>query len=618
MCFFSSTGPLRTSRADLSGRGAKMRGEMQVGLVTPPGVLGEFVHRALEPAGHTLSIAGDLPSLLEQADEPPAVVLFAPMVDGVSAVQVLEEARGDGTAPEHAIYLGLDVAACEDARRAGFSRAIQLPFQGQDLLSAVERSAEGKLRVLLVDDSDLIHRHTVPILTGAGYEVTEAWDGQEALGMLREDPPDMLLTDVEMPKMNGYELCLAVKEDEKLASIPVVICSSLGEAADLEKGFDSGADDYLVKPVVAEELVSRLHALLASRMIAMRERVLVVDDSAAIRHLVADCLKRQGFRVNTAVDGQDGLNKAVADPPDLVLTDYDMPRMTGFELVVQLRRAVQTRDAPIVMLTARDTKRDQAQMRAAGLTSYLVKPFTTDKCIAIVERVLAEARLTRYKQASRLYISEGAVAAAEAQASSGEMYAVRAFEIDATLLFSDISGFTSMSSKMSPAEVVAILNASFDALCVVIKDLGGDIDKFIGDAIMAVFEDRPEFDEPHALRAARAAWGMQRALDDFNADKETPLVMRVGVNSGPIVRGDIGSKFVRRDYTCIGDTVNRAQRHESKAPLGGVLLSAANYALVKDFVDVEEMGGIQLKGITEPQTAYILKGFKKTAPDGSR
>jgi class 3 adenylate cyclase len=285
-----------------------------------------------------------------------------------------------------------------------------------------------------------------------------------------------------------------------------------------------------------------------------------------------------------------------------------MPRMTGFELVHALRRDLRTRDVPIVMLTARDTKRDQAQMRAAGLTSYLVKPFSTDKCIAIVERVLAEARLARYKAASRLYISEGAVAAAESQAATGEMFAVRAHEVDATLLFSDISGFTSMSSRMSPAEVVAVLNEAFDALCPIIKNFGGDIDKFIGDAIMAVFEDKPTFDEPHALRAARAAFGMQEALRPF-AHRPDPLTMRIGVNCGPIVRGDIGSRFVRRDYTCIGDAVNRAQRHESMAPKGGVLISDTVYARIKQHVAVEEVTGIKLKGIDKPVSAYVLKGF---------
>lgn len=584
---------------------------MQIGLVTPPGVLGQFVTQAIEPAGHKLSVAPDLEALLSQAETEPDVVLFAPVVGGIPATKALEAAREAGVAPERAVYLGLDVASCEEARRVGFFRALQIPFQTQELLATIESSARGKLRVLLADDSDLIHRHTVPLLTAAGYDVTEAWDGQEALDLLRQSPPDLLLTDVEMPNMDGYTLCRTVKSDEKTADIPVVICSSLGETADLERGFDAGADEYLVKPVVPEDLVSRLHSLLASRMVSARERVLVVDDSAAIRHLVADCLRRQGFRLETAVDGQDGFDRARAQLPDLVLTDYDMPRMTGFELVHALRRDAKTRDVPIVMLTARDSKRDQAQMRAAGLTSYLVKPFGTDKCIAIVERVLAEARLSRYKQASRLYISEGAVKAAEELSMSGDTTGVvRAKEVDATLLFSDISGFTNMSSKMSPGQVVAILNEAFDALCIVIKEQGGDIDKFIGDAIMAVFEDRPEFEEPHTIRATKAAWDMQQSLTLFNSTREKPLVMRIGLNSGQVVRGDIGSRFVRRDYTCIGDVVNRAQRHESKAPLGTVLLSADLYARIADKVEVEELTGLEFKGIDTPQSAYVLKGFR--------
>ena len=581
---------------------------MHVGLVTPPGLLGAFVARALEPAGHSLTVATSLATLADQTDKPCEVVLFAPVVEGRDALDMFREARDSGTAPEHAIYLGLDAAGCERARQAGFERAFELPFQGHELCGALERSVRGRLRILLADDSALIHRHTVPILVDAGYDVSEAFDGREALEMVRRDPPDLLITDIEMPEVDGYQLCRACKSEPATVHLPVVMCSSLGEAADLEKGFDAGADDYLIKPVVAEELVSRVHAIFATRMMGARERVLVVDDSAAIRHLVADCLRRQGFVVETAVDGTDGLARATAQVPDLILTDYDMPRMTGFELVHALRRDLRTRDVPIVMLTARDTQRDQAQMRAAGLTSYLVKPFSTDKCIAIVERVLAEARLARYKLASRLYISEGAVAAAESQAASGEMFAVRAREVDATLLFSDISGFTNMSSRMSPREVVDNLNACFDRLCPIIKDWGGDIDKFIGDAIMAVFEDTPQHDEPHPMRAVRAAWAMQRALEPF-ARSDTPLVMRIGLNAGPIVRGDIGSKYVRRDYTCIGDTVNRAQRYEAMAPKGGVLMSDALYARIKERVVAEEVTGIQLKGIEVPVSAYVLKGF---------
>ncbi len=597
---------------------------MRIAVVSPPGVLGPYLRRALEPLGHAVDLFAGVDAATQGVEKEHGAVVLAPMIDRLAAPAALSRLKQDsplGDAFPKAIVVSLDPQARETARADGFEAALPIPFQVEELVATIERQERGRPRVLLVDDSEIVRRHSGSILADAGYDVILAVDGEEGLEKCRKEHPDLVLSDVEMPRRDGFSLCKAIKTDPGLERTPVVLCTSLGEASDLEKGFDAGADDYLVKPVIAEELVSRLKAILAQTMPSVRERVLVVDDSAAIRHLVSDCLRRQGFRVETAIDGQDGLEKAVAAAEskagvfDLILTDYDMPRKTGFELVHAIKRDLRTRDVPMVMLTARDTKRDQAQMRAAGLTSYLVKPFSTDKCIAICERVLAEARLRRYKEASKLYISAGGVRAAEEQAGAGEMFMARAVEMDATLLFSDVSGFTAMSSKMSAPQVIALMNAYFDEMCPVIVELGGDIDKFIGDAIMAIFTDDTRFDEPHVLRAARAAWGMQRALDAFNERRKEqdadakPVIMRIGINCGPLVRGDLGSRFVRRDYTCIGDTVNRAQRHESACPLGGVLLSQTAYDRIKDKVTVEEITGIKLKGLTEPVSAYAIKGF---------
>jgi len=593
---------------------------VRVAVVSPPGLLGPYLRRALEPLGHDVDLFAGIDAAASGIEEDHAAVFVAPIVDRKSARDALHAVRTTsalGAKFPRAIAVALDR---DTTRDEGFAATITIPFQVDALLAALERGRRGKPRVLLVDDSEIVRRHTGSMLEEAGYELVLANDGNEGLARVRSDRPDLVITDVEMPGRDGFSLCREVKEDVELQMIPVVICSSLGEASDLEKGFDAGADDYLVKPVVAEELISRLTAILAQTMPSVRERVLVVDDSAAVRHLVADCLRRQGFQIETAIDGEDGLEKATAVAAsdlafDLVLTDYDMPRRTGFELVHALKRDLRTRDVPIVMLTARESRRDQAQMRAAGLTSYLVKPFGADKCIAIVERVLAEARLRRYKEASRLYISAGGVRAAEEQAK-GAMFAARAFEIDATLLFSDLSGFTNMSSKMTAPEVIALMNAYFDEMCPVIVDLGGDIDKFIGDAIMAVFQDDARYEEPHVLRAARAAFGMQRALDRFNARRgeadpdAKPVVMRIGVNCGSLVRGDLGSRYVRRDFTCIGDTVNRAQRHESACPLGGVLLSQAAYDRLHDRVIAKELPGIKLKGLDQPVSGWVLEGFR--------
>jgi class 3 adenylate cyclase len=343
---------------------------------------------------------------------------------------------------------------------------------------------------------------------------------------------------------------------------------------------------------------------------ASRERILVVDDSPAQRHYVADCLARQGFEITTADNGRAALDKAQASRPALVISDYEMPVMTGFELVHALRRDPELRQIPVIMLTARDSRRDMAQMRAAGASAYLVKPFSQDKCIALVERTLAERRLIAYKQASSLFISEGARAAAEDRAARGEALALRADERTVSVLFSDLVGFTPMSAALAPAELIALLNDYFDVMCPIVVAHAGDIDKFIGDAIMAVF-DEVRGKPPSAERAVRAALAMQAAMPGFNRGRSPALAMRIGINTGPVVRGDLGARVVRRDYTVIGDTVNHANRYEARCPAGGVLISAATRAALGRRARVTELPGLELKGVAGPVTGYLVDALSE-------
>jgi len=358
--------------------------------------------------------------------------------------------------------------------------------------------------------------------------------------------------------------------------------------------------------VIPEELSTRVRALVLGSLPASRERVLVVDDSPAQRHYVADCLARQGFVVTTAENGKIALEKAQQVRPALVVSDYEMPVMTGFELVHALRRDPTLRQIPVIMLTARDSKRDMAQMRAAGASAYLVKPFSQDKCIALVERTLAERRLIAYKEASSLFISEGARAAAEDRAMRGETLAFRADLRNVSIMFSDLVGFTPMSATMSAPDLITLLNDYFDVMCPIVKLHGGDIDKFIGDAIMAIY-DEVRGQPPPAVRAVRAALAMQAAMPAFNAGRGIQLSMRIGINTGPVVRGDLGSRVVRRDYTVIGDTVNQANRYEQKCPHNEVLVSASTREILGPGAIVREVKGLQLKGVAEPVTGYVVE-----------
>ena len=255
--------------------------------------------------------------------------------------------------PIAAVVVGLQPADRRIAHAADADGFLLAPFSDAEMLDVLGATTRARKLVLLVDDSPLIHRHTVPILEDDGYEVRSATDGAEALAVARALTPDLVITDVEMPGLDGYAVCKALKADPATAHVPVLICSTLGEAADLERGFDAGADDYLVKPVLPEELSTRVRALVLGSLPASRERILVVDDSPAQRHYVADCLARQGFEVATADNGRTALDRAAAIRPALVISDYEMPVMTGFELVHALRRDPELRQIPVIMLTAR-------------------------------------------------------------------------------------------------------------------------------------------------------------------------------------------------------------------------------------------------------------------------
>jgi adenylate cyclase len=619
---------------------------MNVVVVTRDPVLVSFLERPLAPLGHQLVAAPNLDAIGAVTASParPHAVLLPRRLpaDALPAATAADARAAPGAlpaAPDARLgaavaflraRLGRELAVivvgpAEDdraaARAAGADGFLPVPFADADVLAVLRAADRGQRRILLVDDSPLIHRHTVPILEEAGYQVTSAADGAEALALFAERTPDLVadlvITDVEMPVMDGYALCKAIKQ--RAPHVPVLICSTLGDAADLARGFDAGADDYLVKPAAPEELLTRVRVLFP--MPGGRERILVVDDSPAQRHYVSDCLVRQGFDVRAVENGRVALEEARRLLPALVLSDYEMPEMNGFELVHALKRDPETRNIPVIMLTARDSKRDMAQMRAAGATAYLVKPFAQDKCIAMVERTLAERRLLSYKEAPRFYISDGARRSAEERVAAGDLGGVRAEEREAAVLFSDLKGFTAMSAGMQPRALIDLLNAYYDRMCPIITAAGGDIDKFIGDSIMAVFvrpydaEAGAGASEHPGVRAVRAALAMQAALADFNAGRAQPLAMRIGVNTGPVVRGDLGSRFVRRDYTVVGDTVNRAQRYEGACPPGRVLISASTRAILGDLAEVEPLPGLTLKGVAEPVTAYVVRALRPAPPE---
>ncbi|MFZ5354118.1 MAG: CHASE2 domain-containing protein [Bacillota bacterium] len=179
-------------------------------------------------------------------------------------------------------------------------------------------------------------------------------------------------------------------------------------------------------------------------------------------------------------------------------------------------------------------------------------------------------------------------------------------------LFVDIRGFTPMSEKAQPEEVVQILNEYLDLCEKSIFRHGGTLDKFIGDATMAIF-NAPLDLEDHAFKAVCTAWAMKQGsipLQEKLQEKYGRSVQfGIGVNTGYAVVGNIGSKS-RMDYTAIGDTVNTAARLESNAKPGQILISEATYELTKDKITATALGGIKVKGKEQEIIIYQLDGIK--------
>ena len=182
---------------------------------------------------------------------------------------------------------------------------------------------------------------------------------------------------------------------------------------------------------------------------------------------------------------------------------------------------------------------------------------------------------------------------------------------DIAVLFVDIRGFTPLSESLEPEQVVNILNSYLKLTASCIFKHGGTLDKFIGDATMAVF-NAPFDTDDYVYKAVETAWdiaqGGEAIEKEFVGQYGKKVGFGVGVNCGPAVVGNIGSDF-RMDYTAIGDTVNTAARLEANAPAGTVYISDAVYERVKDRITVEDVGEIPLKGKSKGVFVYSVKGL---------
>ena len=190
-------------------------------------------------------------------------------------------------------------------------------------------------------------------------------------------------------------------------------------------------------------------------------------------------------------------------------------------------------------------------------------------------------------------------------------------QMEISVLFADIRGFTTIAENLPPAEVVGVLNQYLDSMEEEVFKQGGTLDKYTGDGMMVLF-GAPLEQPDHAERAVRAALGMQRAAAEVSrrrGDVQWKIAYGIGIATGPAVVGHIGSKR-RLDYTAIGDTVNLAARLEGKAPPDTILINRATYEAVKDIAVVEELEPVMVKGKAKPVAVCRVLGLREIVFSG--
>jgi CheY-like chemotaxis protein len=537
------------------------------------------------------------PDLVERiAEAKPAVIVVRRTLDHLDGTALCAALRAHPQLRATRVLLvssSQEVSA--ESRRAGAHGHLVLPCRPQQARKAIRDVLEARPVVLVVDDSRAQRMLVTPVLRAEGWEVLEAEDGEDALERVRSHGlVDLVVTDVEMPRLDGFGLCHVLKRQPSTSGVPVIMVTSLDSHDAIARGFAVGANDYLTKPVVLSELVARARRMLHGRSQPRAERVLVVDGKDERRAGVEQALLAHGLEVATATELDGALELLLAHPFQCVVADIDLRgNQDGVSLARAARAIPDFAELPFVLVTDRLSRADDVRATSAGVQAIVSRPYPPERLLAEVERVLGEARVRRQYAVLRRYLSGEALAAMTRFVDGDSTAIARAAQRHRTILFADLAGFTRLCEQRGPDEVVAVLNRFFDATVPILVRHGASIDKFIGDCIMAVYEG----EEEGAVGALRGALEVTReVLPILRADLGVDLQLRVGVYSGEVTVGDIGSRDFRRDYTVIGDAVNIAQRLQSAADVGEVLVGESTWQLAREGFHFGEPRELQLKG----------------------
>jgi class 3 adenylate cyclase/DNA-binding response OmpR family regulator len=517
-------------------------------------------------------------------------------------------------------------------------------------LAVAQDESPSKISVLVVDDSremrDFVVRY---VLEPNGFEAQEALDGVEAVRKALTGDVDLVLLDLEMPKMNGLEALDALRA--RGLEIPVILMTSHGSEAIAVEMFRKGVRDYVIKPFNVEEMLGAIERslievrlqrekeTLTTRLVQtnhqLEQRLTELNTFYQIGKSVTSLMERDQLleRIVDAaiyITGAEGGALLLHDQNGETLREYVRRRHAeGEEQKVPARRSE-------VQLAADAVRKGDATMTAAmlygplkvgertigalGVSNKVTGRFFNDHdrrllmaladyaAIAIENARLLQqveqAKEREKKQIRGLFERYVAPSVVEKLVDRPETVELGGVCQQATILFADIRGFSDLSTRASPEVLVDLLNHHIAVAVEAILAEGGTLDKFLGDGVMAYF-NAPLAQSDHVLRAVRAAWRLCRSLEEAHTKlpEASQFHFGVGVSTGEVVVGNIGAPQLM-NFTVIGDAVNVGRRLQEQAHGGQILVTQQVYGLAQDYIKAEMAGLIEVKGHAQPEPVF--------------
>jgi two-component system, cell cycle response regulator len=274
------------------------------------------------------------------------------------------------------------------------------------------------IRILIIEDHAPNLELMTYLLTAFGHTALEAGDGMSGLEMAGRERPDLIICDIQLPDINGYEIASRLKRDVGMRDIPLVAITALAMVGERERALQAGFDGYISKPITPETFVAEVESFLSVKqparkgnpatavpnreveaqqprqeLVAWRATILVVDNVPSNLELARSIFEPSGYRVILADDVEEAMALAKQTRPDLVLSDVNMPEASGLELVLRIKSDPKLASVPVILISAtlpRDTRDDL--VLATGAIRFLRRPIDPIVLLTEIESCLEMSR----------------------------------------------------------------------------------------------------------------------------------------------------------------------------------------------------------------------------------